>query len=108
MASALSLEQRAPSRREGGSQGFSQGGPGRERPSNTPSGSYCDARNSFWLAQFESVHSYFKESIKFFNPERHRAVVFVYEPDPAAGTLGYWALPYAREIRTVIAANPRC
>src|SRR5260370_25627742 len=95
MASALSLEQRAPSRRAGGSRGFSRAGPGRERSCSTPNGSYRDARTSFWLAQFESVHSYFKESIKFFNPERHRTVVFVYEPDPAAGTLGYWTLPFA-------------
>ena len=45
---------------------------------------------SFWLGEFAVAHTHFEESMAFFDPRQHRALAFVYEPDPAAGALGYW------------------
>jgi tetratricopeptide (TPR) repeat protein len=46
--------------------------------------------SSYWLGEFEIANSYFEEGMSFFSPERHRDVAFIYEPDPTAGSLGYW------------------
>ena len=47
---------------------------------------------SFWLGEFAVAHTHFEEAIALFDPGQHRTLAFVYEPDPAAGALGYWGL----------------
>jgi len=54
---------------------------------------------SYLLGEFEVAHEHFEKGMALFDPKQHRAQTFIYEPDPAAGGLGYasftlWTLGY--------------